>query len=177
LQDSSAEERIRGGLRRDEPEAVEWMWDRYAANLFAVLQALLGSRHDAEDVLQRVFVSIIKNRRRVAGAQSLDAYVYRMARNEAVSFLRQRRSKTGPGADRWLTPTRTDERSEGLVRDVQTALARLPRDQREVIVLKLYQEKIFREVAQVIGISPNTAASRYRYGLEKLRGLLKDHTP
>jgi RNA polymerase sigma-70 factor (ECF subfamily) len=56
---------------------------------------------------------------------------------------------------------------------LQAALARLPRAQREIVVLKACREKTFSEIARLLGISPNTAASRYRYGMEKLRKLLK----
>ncbi len=53
-------------------------------------------------------------------------------------------------------------------------LAGLPRDQREVIVLKIWHEHTFDEIGELLGISPNTAAGRYRYGLEKLRACLKE---
>ena len=53
------------------------------------------------------------------------------------------------------------------------ALARLPRDQREAIVLKIWHEHTFEEIGELLGISPNTAAGRYRYGLQKLRTFLK----
>jgi DNA-directed RNA polymerase specialized sigma24 family protein len=54
------------------------------------------------------------------------------------------------------------------------ALESLPPDQREVIALKIEGELTFAQIAAVLGISPNTAASRYRYALERLRGKLPD---
>ena len=54
-------------------------------------------------------------------------------------------------------------------------MSQLPQSQREVVVLKVYRDKTFREIARLLGVSLNTAASRYRYGMERLRGLLKDH--
>jgi RNA polymerase sigma-70 factor (ECF subfamily) len=57
---------------------------------------------------------------------------------------------------------------------LQAALASLPRPQREVIVMKIYRQKTFLEISRLLGISQNTAASRYRYGMEKLRTLLGD---
>lgn len=153
------------------------MWDRYAADLLAVLQALLGSRHDAEDVLQAVFVRIVRKRRHVARAGCLDAYVHQMARNEAISFLRRRRRPSAElDAEPWLLPVATDDRTDELVEEVQTALARLPRKQREIVVLKVYRDKTFREIARILDVSLNTVASRYRYALEKLRSLLRDCT-
>ena len=54
---------------------------------------------------------------------------------------------------------------------LQSALASLPDEQREVVVLKIWGQLTFEEAAAVIGVSPNTAASRYRYALEKLKDI------
>mgnify|MGYP006283373383 CR=1 FL=1 len=171
----AAEECIRAALARDDPVAVELIWDRYSTDLFAMLQALLGSRHDAEDVLQAVFVRIVRNRRQVAKARRLDAYVYRMARNEAISFLRRRSgSRVCLDAERWLLPVEDDDRSHELAEELQKALARLPESQREVLLLKIYRDKTFQEIGELVNVSQNTAASRYRYALEKLRTMLRD---
>ena len=176
LQKNSADDPIRAALAQDDPAAVELIWDRYANDLLAFLQAVLCSRHDAEDVLQTVFVRIVCQRRRLARARRLDAYVYRIARNEAVTYLRrkkrQKRPETEP--DRWLEDIVPDHRSDDLAEQIQVALARLAPAQREVVVLKIYREKTFQEIGQLLGISLNTAASRYRYGMERLHTLLKD---
>lgn len=172
----SAEDSIRAALARDDPAAVELIWDRYAKGLFAFLQGTLCSKHDAEDVLQAVFVRIVRKRRHLAKAQCLDAYVYGIARNEAAGFLRQRRQKPAAAEeiDAWLTATDAGEQRTELAEELQTALARLPQAQREIVVLKIYGGKTFREIAEVLKLSLNTVASRYRYSMEKLRTLLKD---
>jgi RNA polymerase sigma-70 factor (ECF subfamily) len=61
-------------------------------------------------------------------------------------------------------------------REAMRALAELPPDQREVIVLKIWHEHTFDEIGTLLDISPNTAAGRYRYGLQKLRISLKGAT-
>jgi RNA polymerase sigma-70 factor (ECF subfamily) len=63
-----------------------------------------------------------------------------------------------------------DEPTKELVAD---ALARVPEDQREVVILKLFEGLTFREIASVCDESIPTVASRYRYGVDKLRGLLE----
>jgi len=178
LDRQAAEDRIRAALRRDDPAACELLWDRYAGDLLARLQALLGSKHDAEDVLQTVFVRMVCKRRHLAQARCLEAYVHQIAHHEAVSFLRRRR-KSGPhlGAEPWLVPAPADDGPRELAEELQTVLARLPQTQREVIVLKVHRDKTFREIATLLELPLNTVASRYRYGLEKLRTLLKDFTP
>lgn len=165
---------IRAALSRDDPAAVELIWDRYADDLLAFLQALLCSRHDAEDALQAVFLRIVHKRQRLARARRLEPYVYRTARNEAISCLRRKRRQRRPATerDRWLECAEAGRSGDDLAERVQTALAALASSQHEVVFLKLYRDKTFREIAGLLGISLNTAASRYRYGIEKLRTLL-----
>jgi RNA polymerase sigma-70 factor (ECF subfamily) len=174
----AADDSIRAALQRDDPAACELLWDRHAAGLLAFLQAVLCSKQDAEDVLQTVFVQVVRKRRHLLKARCLDAYVHQIARNEAISFLRRRRKRGSElDAEPWLVPAQADDRPEELAEELQSALARLPRPQREIVVLKVYREKTFREIAGMLELSLNTVASRYRYGLEKLRTLLKDSTP
>jgi RNA polymerase sigma-70 factor (ECF subfamily) len=167
---------LRTALERNDPAAVELMWDQYAADLFAFLQAVLCSRHDAEDVLQTVFVRIVQKRHRLAKARRLDAYVYRIARNEASRFIsRRKRERTVEAVDEsWLTVTEDSRKPNDLTEQLQAALARLPQPQREVIVMKVYRQKTFLDISRLLRLSQNTVASRYRYGIEKLRTLLGD---
>ena len=172
----SSEDPIRAALARDDPVAVELIWDRHARDLFGFLQATLCSRHDAEDVLQAVFLRIVAKRRHLAKADSLGAYVFRIARNEVADFSRKRRRRQENDAqiDSWLVSVDAGENATELGEELQGALAQLPPAQREIVVLKVYRDKTFREIAEMLELSLNTVASRYRYGVEKLRALLKD---
>lgn len=171
----SADDPIQAALQRDDPAAVRLLWDRYAGDLLAFLQALLCSRHDAEDVLQTVFVRIVRKRRYLADARSLNGYVFQIARNEAASFTRLRRRRCS--GDPWLEAVETDARPQEWAEELQAALGALPQEQREIVVLKTYRGKTFQEIGEMLELSPNTVASRYRYGIEKLRGILKDAMP
>jgi len=165
---------LRAALARNDPAAVELMWDRYAGDLFAYLQVVLCSRHDAEDVLQTVFVRIVRKRHRLANARRLDAYVYRIARNEAFRLIgRRKKNRTIDAANEsWLIVRQEKPEPNDLAEQLQAALARLPQPQREVIVMKIYGHKTFLEISGLLELSQNTVASRYRYGMEKLRILL-----
>ncbi len=175
----SADDPIRAALARDDPAAVELIWDRYAGDLLAFLQAVLCSRHEAEDVLQTVFVRIVQKRGRLAQARCPNVYIYQIARNEVATYLRHkkryRRPETEPG--RWLEGAAGDRHSDDLAELLQVALAQLTPAQREVVVLKVYRSMTFREIAQLLGVSLNTVASRYRYAMDRLSGLLKDDLP
>jgi RNA polymerase sigma-70 factor (ECF subfamily) len=146
--------------------------------LLVYLQAVLCSRHDAEDVLQAVFIRIVQKRHRLAKARRLDAYVYRIARNEAFRLIGRRKKERSVEDvnESWLVVPQEKPEPNDLAEQLQTALACLPQSQREVIVMKIYRQKTFLEISRLLGISQNTAASRYRYGMEKLRTLLEDFT-
>lgn len=176
LDEHPADDSIRAALARDDPAAIELLWDRYACDLLALLRSMLRSRHDAEDVLQTLFVRIVQKRRALAKARCLDAYICRMARNEAATYVRSRQRGDGKKAevDAWLVPREPGEREYDRAEQLQVALGQLPQSQREVVVLKTYRDKTFAEIGRLLGVSLNTAASRYRYAMERLRGLLKD---
>jgi len=176
LNENPADNVLRNALAGNDPAAVDLLWDRYAKDLMAYLQAILCSLHDAEDVLQMVFVRIVRKRHQLAKARSLDAYIFQIARNEALRLIGRRKiDKTAKTANEtWLIKSECSGESQDLVESLQKALARLPQTQREVIVMKTYRHKTFLEIAQLLGLSQNTVASRYRYGREKLRILLEN---
>jgi RNA polymerase sigma-70 factor (ECF subfamily) len=176
LDKTLADNQLRAALAGNDPAAVELIWNRYASDLLAFLRAVLCSGHDADDVLQAVFVRIVRKRHRLAQARRLDAYIYRIARNEAFRLLgRRKRDQSAEAAgESWLTASQSHHEVSELAEELQAAIGRLPQPQREVIVMKIYRQKTFLEIAELLGLSQNTVASRYRYGMEKLRTLLGD---
>jgi RNA polymerase sigma-70 factor (ECF subfamily) len=177
LDEHPADNVLRAALAGNDPVAgVKLLWDRYAKDLLAYLKAMLCSLHDAEDVLQTVFVRIVRKRHRLAKARHLDAYVFRIARNEAYGLISRRKRKraTEPAKESWLLATDNSREVNDWAEQLQVALARLPQQQREVIVMKIYRQKTFLEISRLLGLSQNTVASRYRYGMEKLRILLEN---
>jgi len=178
LDKNLADNVLRAALVRNDPAGVELMWDRYANDLLAFLSSVLCSVHDAEDVLQMVFVRIVRKRHRLAKARCLDAYVYQIARNEASGWIhRRKRERAAKVVDEsWLIVPKSHGEIGDLGEQLQAALARLPQLQREVIVMKIYRQKTFLEISRLLGLSQSTVASRYRYGMEKLRTLLENIT-
>jgi RNA polymerase sigma-70 factor, ECF subfamily len=153
------------------------LYDEYGDSMYRYLAAKLGSTGDAEDVLQEIFCRLVRYSARLRLARRPRAFVFRVARNEANRFLRARIER-----NRALGPMETspdsllcsyagpDMPTERLVAD---ALAQIPGDQREVVVLKVFEGLTFREIAAVCEEPIPTVASRYRYGVEKLRDLLE----
>ena len=137
---------------------------------------MLASATEAEDVVHDLFVELARIRHRLPGITDLEAYVFTMLRHAVGRRLRRRSlarrtlERLGHERDR-MHGFKTQPR--GVPDDVLAeALGALPPDQREVVALKIHGSLTFAEIAAVVGTSANTAASRYRYALEKLRALL-----
>jgi len=162
-------ERLAGG----DPSALEMVYDEFGQQLYRYALGMLGRPEAAEDVLQEVFLALARSRGGRRCIRSVRAYLFVMLRHEI--WRRLRRNAPVESA---VDPIRIFERPgprglpEGAVADIESALARLPAEQREVIMLKVYQAMTFPEIADVIGVSANTAARRYRYALDRLRGFL-----
>jgi RNA polymerase sigma-70 factor, ECF subfamily len=167
------ENRIRAAIEADDPVAVELMWDLYAGDLMALLQGLLGSSHDAEDTLQQVFVKLVRLRQKLGRTRNLRAYIFRIARNEAWDLIKQRNRQRQKRdvEDRCLGAKK--DRDEAMEEQLTSALRALPPEQRAVIMLKIYRNRTFKQIAELMGLSQNTAASRYRYGIHRLHTLLQ----
>jgi RNA polymerase sigma-70 factor, ECF subfamily len=141
-----------------------------AAQLVLYGRALGLSHAEAEDVVQETFVALMQ---RPDPPEQPEHYCARTFRNRALNYRRSlwRRLAREFESVRWF------ERSPGETpaeRAAMRGLAELPRDQREVIVLKFWNEYTFEAIGELLDISPNTAAGRYRYGLQKLRTFLRE---
>jgi RNA polymerase sigma-70 factor (ECF subfamily) len=146
-------------------EHVRTLYERHGPVLLAYALSLLQDRSAAEDVLHHVFVKLLQRDVAING-QPLH-YLYRAVRNTAHNYRRDhaRECELPPNSD-WLESPRGMEES-GLA--LQSALAALPDEQREIMILRVWGQMTFEEAAAALDISPNTAASRYRYALSKLK--------
>jgi len=150
---------------------LEEVYDLYGGPLFRYLTAVLGSAEDAEDVLQETFCRFARYSARWKLVRDPRAFAFRCARNEAHRFL-EKRISAREGA-RVFRPelVSTVLRGSDPAAEVRLgeALSGLPDDQREAVLLKEFEGLTFKAIGSVCGISTNTAASRYRYGIERLR--------
>jgi RNA polymerase sigma-70 factor (ECF subfamily) len=157
---------------------LEKLYDRYGEKLYHYLVLRLGSCQDAEDILQEVFYRFGRYSVRWKMVKNPRSFVFKVVRNEANRFLKrkiaqQKAMQINPDYKNAIASLiqGPDELSEKLLAE---ALAGLPDDQREIIMLKVFEGMTFREIARICGLSVNTAASRYRYGLSKMRAFLEE---
>ncbi len=137
--------------------------------LLAYALSLLQDRPAAEDVLHQVFMKLLQRDVAING-QPLH-YLYRAVRNTAHNYRRDhsRECELAPDSQ-WLeSPPGMEETGLAL----QSAMAALPDEQREIMILRVWGQMTFEEAAAALDISPNTAASRYRYALAKLKDQLQ----
>ena len=167
-------------LAAGDQEAFTALYDRFGERLYRAAMGMLGRREDAEDIVHEVFVAMLQSRRRLADVQDLTAYLFTALRRATGRSAARRAqgpvlSETATSQAAAIVPG--DDCSSPYGERLQRALLALPADQREVVALKVDGELTFAQIAQVMDISINTAASRYRYALEKLRTSLKGKSP
>ncbi len=156
---------------------IERLYDEHAQALYAFLLNLTRDEADTRDLLQDIFVKLAREPGRLAGVRDERAFLIRLAHNAAIDLIRRRgaRERYRDSFAQTVSPfAPAGDPDEALFRaKLSGALAELPEEQRAVVHLKLWEGLTFEEIAAALAISPNTAASRYRYGLDKLRDRLR----
>ncbi len=160
-----------------QPE-LERLYDEHAQALFAFLLNLTHSEAETRDALQEVFCRLARRPELLAGARDERAFLLRLAHNLAVDRLRQRATRertaeTLAAESSGLFVPAEDPDQRTFQQQLGEALSTLPPEQRAVVHLKLWEGLTFDAIAGALGIPPNTAASRYRYGLDKMRSRLR----
>jgi len=149
-------------------------FSQLAPGLLLFARQWVHSAADAEDIVQDAFVKFWRRNHNVQNR----ALLYATVRSTALDLIRRdsRRARREREAiadlEQAVEPEfRTEDESQ---RALAMAMERLPNEQREVLVMKIWNDLSFAEIGQALGISQNTAASRYRYALSALK---KDRLP
>ncbi|MGD0016230.1 MAG: sigma-70 family RNA polymerase sigma factor [Verrucomicrobiia bacterium] len=162
---------------RSESE-LERLYDEHAQALFAFLLNFTRHEADARDVLQEVFLKLANRPQLLDGVLEVRAFLIRLAHNQAIDLMRRRATRE-KNYDQLAAESETvfapsaDPDEVAFRKSLAEALGELPTDQCAVIHLKLWEGITFEAIAEALSISPNTAASRYRYGIDKLRDRLR----
>ena len=160
------------------PPDIERLYDDHGQALFAFLLNFTRNEADTRDVLQEVFIKLARQPELLDGVREERAFLLRLSHNAAIDLIRRRGTReknheqlAAESANVFAPASDPDEQSfrEALA----LALGELPPDQRAVVHLKLWERLTFEAIAEALDIPLNTAASRYRYGLDKLRERLR----
>jgi len=157
---------------------IERLYDKHAPALFAFLLNLLRNEADTFDVMQELFIKLGRRPALLEGVREERGFVLRLAHNAAIDLIRRNdaRERNYDQLAREQTSlfAKSPDPDEQIFREkLAEALGELPPDQRAVVHLKLWEKLTFEAIAETLEIPLNTAASRYRYGLDKLRDRLR----
>src|SRR5712692_9925169 len=137
--------------RRGEPWALEQLYQCHQPQVFALCYRLLERVEDAEDAVQATFVRAFRALPRFRGDSTARTWLYRIATNEALGILRQRREWPSLDEGSVSFPDRAASVVERLA--VRAAMARLAPDHRAILALRLWEDLSYTEIAAVLGIS------------------------
>jgi RNA polymerase sigma-70 factor, ECF subfamily len=159
--------------------AFEELYRAHAGKLFSLATRMLGNPSDAEDLLQEIFLSAHRKLEGFRGESALGTWLYRLATNHCLDFLRSRASRSRQVTDTldddpgWYEPGRRGLAEQTVTKmDLERALARLPEGCRAAFVLHDVQGLEHREVAEVLGIAEGTSKSQVHKARLRLRALL-----
>lgn len=167
-------------LRRGRRDALRQVYERYKDAMLALAMTLCKDRATAEDVVHDVFVAFAGLAPTLRLRSSLRSYLLTAVANRVRSLRRRSQNnadptESGSGVYEHTTSDPVDSvMAAELLERAQKAIAELPYEQRETIVLRLQADLSFKQVARMQAVPVGTALSRYRYGLAKLRQRL-DH--
>jgi RNA polymerase sigma-70 factor, ECF subfamily len=157
---------------------LERLYDEHAGALFAFLMNVTRNEADTRDVLQEVFIKLVRQPKLLSGVREERAFLMRLGHNAAIDLMRRRGTRERSHEQLAVESTgvfapSADPDEQAFRKALIQALGELPPDQRAVVHLKLWEALTFEAIAGVLEIPLNTAASRYRYGLDKLRERLR----
>jgi RNA polymerase sigma-70 factor, ECF subfamily len=164
-------------------EAFNLLVSRWERRVYNYLLRITGNREDALDLAQDVFLKAYQNLRKLDDPARFAPWIYRIAHNEAYSLLRRRKPETDPDSvepeatDTGITVGGSSVYPIELSLAVASALSRLSPDQRETVVLKIYQGFKFEEMAEILGCPASTVKSRLYTALELLKAELAPISP
>ena len=165
-------------FKRGSRDALRRIYGKYENHMLALATGLLLNVSDAEDAVHDVFVAFAGSADRIGVNGSLKSYLATCVINRARDMRRAALRRKTVGLDQVESPGADDRRPDASAiadeqsRQLHRALAQIPYDQREAIVLHLHADMTFRQIAELQGASVNTTQGRYRYGLDKLRSRL-----
>jgi RNA polymerase sigma-70 factor (ECF subfamily) len=145
---------------------IETLYLQHGSALLLFASAITGERSRAQDMVHQVFLKLLENGN-LHHAEDEKAYLFACVRNAALNEVKARQRDVALDDEpAWFSSPNRDDAEE---LNLRRALCALPDDQRQVTILHLWGELTFSQIADLLSISSNTVASRYRYAIDKLR--------
>jgi len=163
--------------KRGSSEALGRIYEKYKTNMLVLAMALLNDKSTAEDAMHDVFLTFVLNIEKFSLTGSLKGYLLTCVANRARNLSKTKRQQSVELNPAEPVDSSSDEPLQAIMcneqlQQLSNAMAQLSYDQREIIMLHFQAGMTFRTIGRSLGISANTAKSRYRYGIEKLCSIL-----
>jgi RNA polymerase sigma factor (sigma-70 family) len=162
--------------KRGSTEALGRIYEKYKTDMLVLAMAMLNDTSAAEDVMHDVFLSFVMNIEKFSLTGNLKGYLLTCLANRARNLNKTKRQQSVELNPAEPVNSSSDEPLQTIMcneqlQQLSDAMAQLPYEQREVIMLHFQGGMTFRTIGRSFGISANTAKSRYRYGTDKLRSV------
>lgn len=177
-----AEETLIGQLKQPDRQqaAFEVLVDTYKERLYWLIRRIVLNHDDADDVLQNTFIKVYKNISGFKGDSKLYSWMYRIATNEALSFLKNKSKQLGISdvelQNRLVDNLQADVYFEGdeIQLKLQQAIATLPEKQKLVFNMKYFDELKYEEISKILNTSVGGLKASYHLAVKKLESFLKE---
>lgn len=165
--------------KETQSRAFEVLVDTYKQRLYWHIRRIVISHDDADDVLQNTFIKVYKNIDGFKGDSKLFSWMYRIATNEALSFLKSKSKKLGISdgelQDNMINNLQADVYFEGdeIQLNLQRAIATLPEKQKLVFNMKYFEELKYEKMSEILGTSVGALKASYHLAVKKIEEYLK----
>ena len=160
--------------RRGDVDAFNVLVTRWERRVFSYIVRSVGDREDSLDLSQDTFLKAYRGLRNLQNVERFPQWLFRIAHNETISWRRKKRPEPIEDSEleRATNPSTRREYAAELTVVVKQALKSLPEEQRQAVLLKVYQGFKFHEIADITGVPVSTVKSRVYSGFEALKAVL-----
>jgi RNA polymerase sigma-70 factor (ECF subfamily) len=155
-------------------QAFEILLNNFQKPLYNHIRNIVLNHDDTDDVLQNTFVKVFQNLNKFKGESKLFSWVYRIATNEALTFLNQKAKKSGISSETLQNQTinnlKADIYFDGneIQIKLQKAIAQLPEKQQLVFKMKYFEELKYEEISEILGTSVGALKASYHHAVKKI---------
>ncbi len=149
----------------------EIIYKKFSKDVYSYLLFLSLSREEAEDILQDVFIKFWKLFDRLKNLENIKAYLLKMARNRLIDLKRREKNIKFVELNEEIFDIKSEDPADKIkkIEFVKKILENLEEEEREIIILRFYENLKFREISEILSINENTLRVKYLRILEKIR--------
>ena len=168
-----SDNRLMEDVKDGKVEKMAVLFEKHHVSLFNFFMRLTGNRNISEDLVQEVFMRMLKYRTTYQGRSKFTLWMYQIARNAHIDFLRKKKDAL-PLDDQWSEPITTEDSPEEMleggqeVQLLRQALAQLPLKKREVLILSRYQNLKYKEIAELMDCHIGTVKAHVHRAIKEL---------